>query len=675
MKTNSLAPHVGALRVVLALAMAGSCVFAQAEQKNKQSTAAPAAEETELPPVTVSAHEGIAVPYDQTGVSVTILDSKQLQKEGVQTLNEALTRAPGVFSMPGGSTYQRGSVSYISIRGMNSDDYTLTMIDGMRLYHAGSLAGAVQRGTQNLFSLGNIEVVKGPEGAVYGNGAIGGVVATETPQGQGEPSVRIFNEGGSYDSYMGHILAQGAEGKWDYSLAAGYEHTNNDPYRANMIRERHSSRFTQWSEAVRLGYQINEDARVSVTYRRQDSDFATPQGIWQYNPEDFSSSLAGYGRVQDSYRTNLTTAKFEAKLNKLWTTSLMAGYFGYDFTENPSPATGLKPYDSNLRNVQIEWRNSLKWNEKNMTTAGFAWDRSQFMSEGAIYQNRNLENVYSLFAEHLYKPVASWDNSVALRLDHSTTWNNLLTYRYSTSWKVTGEQSKTRLFGSFGSGYRAPSQFERYAVGGRDSWGNTYTGNPDLDISKSLGGDLGVEQKIADAHFASLTGFWTRVNDQIQQVSVDPDNSWDTNKTYRNLSHATSVGLELALRGDFGDAWNTGYTLAYTYTVPKDNKDRQLTYTARIVWSADIHTSPVKNVTTGLGVLAANNRFDNTGRADNYCILRWYAQWQATKNLAFHIRVENMTNDKFITQNTSYGADSWTYSMGTAVYGGFTLTF
>ena len=66
---------------------------------------------------------------------------------------------------------------------------------------------------------------------------------------------------------------------------------------------------------------------------------------------------------------------------------------------------------------------------------------------------------------------------------------------------MTGKDSPTRIFGSVGSGFRAPTYFERYAA----NYG--YVGNPDLDISKSLGGDLGVEQRLADNHYASVTGF------------------------------------------------------------------------------------------------------------------------------------------------------------------------
>lgn len=681
MRTKPHAPQVGALRVVLAIAMAGSCVFAQADSNGKQlpssSQSDLAVEETELPPVTVSAHEGIAVPYDQTGVSVTILDVPELEKQGIETVNNALTTVPGVFSLPNGATYQRGSLSYAAIRGMNKDAYTLTMVDGMRLYRADALTGAVALGTMDLFSIGSMEVVKGSQAAVYGGGSVGGVIAMNTPEGEGKPGVKIYNEVGSFDSYTGYMTSEGKQGKWDYFVGAGYERTNNDPANEAYILDRHSSKFEQWQEVVRLGYQISEDAKLTMTYRRQDAEANQPSVILN----DAMWNPLGYSRAKDTYRTNLATLKLDAKINKLWSSSLMAGYYGYDFSENLMPEAlkqGYVSYNSNLRNVQVEWRNLLKWSESNQTTAGFAWDRSEYASSGAtsLYQKRNLENIYGFFAEHLYRPVKTWDNSLAVRLDHSTVWNNLFTYRYATSWKVTGEHSKTRVFGSVGSGYRAPTQFERYASGTYQ--GTRFVGNPDLKVSKSLSGDFGIERKIAASHDASVTGFWTRVNDEI----VSSGGLFGADKTFSNTSHVTSVGVETALRGNFSDAWNTGYSIAYTYTVPKSAGDIQLVNTARSVWSADIHTSPIPSVTTGLGLIAAHGRtaYDgnrlplNSGKVDGYCVLRWYAQWQATKNLTFHIRVENLTNDKFITQK-QFASYLDTYSLGTAVYGGFTLTF
>ncbi len=646
----------GVSRVVLAMAMAGGCVFSQAATN----------QDVELPPVTVAAHDGVEVPYNNTGVSVSILNSEQLQKEGVITMTEALTRVPGLYTTTGGSTYQRGSVSFARIRGMNSSDYTLTMVDGMRLYRIGSLAGPVFMGTTDLFSVGNTEVVRGSEGAVYGAGAIGGVVATNTPQGQGKPSFKVFTEAGSFDSFTGAAIAQGQVGKLDYFVSATYERTNNDPTTAAPILDRHASKFEQWSEAVRLGYQISDSTKLTFTYRRQDAQANQPQPCaTDYDPVTFAPMYGGFARVSDYYRTNLATMKLDTQVNRIWSSSLMVGYYGFDYTDTYSPRfSGYDTFDSNLRNVQIEWRNLMQWSKQHRTTAGFAWNRAQFVSN---YETRNLENTYGLFAEHMYSPVSGLDLSAAARLDSSTIWDELFTYRAAASWKVTGEKSPTRLFGSFGSGYRAPSAFERFAdctIGY-----SRYKGNPDLKVSKSIGGDLGVEQRVADKHYLTVTGFWTRINDQIGATA--DYSSWT------NYSYATSVGVECSLRGEFGDAWNSGYTLAYTYTVPKNNADQQLSYTARSVWSADIHTSPIASVTTGLGVTAASGRSAGVGsRIDSYCVLRWYARWQATDNLAFHVRVENMGNDRFVTQPDYSGNSTYDIiSAGTAVYGGVTLTF
>lgn len=661
MKTYTHAPHGGITRVVLALAWAGSCAFAQAEQKASETTSATPAktvEETELPPITVSAHDGLSVPYDQTGVSVTVLDSEKLQKEGVQTLTDALTRVPGAYVLPGGGGYQYGNISKLVIRGMNDPNYNLTMVDGMRLYRPQLLNPTANfLGQSMLFTLGNTEVVKGAQGAVYGGGAVGGLVSSETPQGTEDGGVKIFSEYGSYDTYNGYITAQDKKDQWDYFFAAGYNRTNNDinclPY---TVPAKHQGKFTQWEEALRLGRKIGDNTKISFTYRRQDA---------QYNMRDTSEA------TDYTYKTNLATVKAESKINKLWTSSLMAGYYGWDPTFGDDETMGGKQTHVNMRNVQLEWRNALHWNESNTTTAGFSWYRSQYRSE---WEAKNLENIYSFFAEHRIKPVSYWDNSFAVRLDQSTVWNELFTFRYATSWKVTGDKSKTRLYGSVGSGYRSPTQFERYADyavsynwGGWESVAN-YKGNPDLKVERSLSGDAGIEQQIAKDHYVSVTGFWTRLEHQIE-YAYTPD--WST--TWANGSHATSVGAELALRGKWGDAWKTGYSVAYTYTEAKNSQDRQLNNTARNVWSAEIHTSPTESITTGLGLIAASGRTGDNLRMDNYCVLRWFAQWKATENLTFHLRAENLLDDRYETVSGTYGPAY--ISAGASVYGGITLTF
>lgn len=643
-------------------------------------TAADPAEVPTLPEVTVASHF-IGVPYSSSGVSTTILNPEKLEKQGVYTLSGGLARVPGVYILDGGSSYQRGSVGQIKIRGMNKSDYALAMIDGMRVSDANQY-GDNMFGLIDMFSAGQIEVVKGSQGAVYGSGAVGGVVAINTPEGEGDPGVKIFSEAGSNGSFLGYITSSGViRDKLSYFVGAGFETTQNDPEYVGANQFSNSSvkanDFHQYAEAMRLGYQVNDKVKLNMTYRRMDASLESPV----FDPiVDYGYGPSGTGLIyvaKDKTRSNLVTGSVDAELSEIWTTSLMVGYYDLHYAQKqPSDYPFASDFHSDYSKVQTEWRNLLTWNKEFKTVLGMAWDRTVFHSSSPYIETDQLQNTYGFFGEQFWSPVESLDFSFAARLDHDTVWGNQFTWRYANSWKVTGKDSPTRLFGSIGTGFRAPTFFERYADY-NGSFGR-YVGNPDLTISRSLSGDIGIEQRICKSHYATVTGFWTRINNQIGSSTVYNDFGWADHYTYANYSHATAVGIETALRGDFGDAWNTGYTFAYTYTLPRNNEGHQLASTARHTFSADLHTSPVESVTTGIGVLAGLNRTNWGGgpddMLDDFITLRWYARWQVNERLALHIRVENITDEKYMTQNDSYNGVQ-TLAWGAAVMGGLTLEF
>ncbi len=648
MNTLLSAPRTGASRVVPALAVAGclSLVQAAAEYSGELP-------EVALAPVTVSAFGGQAVPYDQTGVSVTVLDLPELKKEGVETLNEALAMVPGVAVQPGGLD-QRGNTGNITIRGMSREQYTLPMMDGMRLYSFSGMNIAPNVvGRTDLFSLGRLEVLRGSQGAVYGAGAVGGVLYMETPEGQGEPSLTLFNEVGSFDSYTGNAVAQGRADKLAYYLSSTYERTNNDLAFADgrPITVKHAGHYEAWNEALRLDYELNTDNKLTVTYRREDASY---------------KCLNAWGVNDYSFRSNLITAKLASRVNERFSSTLMTGYYGVDNMLGEG-------WNYNLRNVQLEWRNLCRWNERHSTTAGFAWNRSDYRCLTSQYgadMHNTLDNTYGAFAEHTYRPAKNWDNSLALRWDQSSVWDGLFSFRAASNYRFNAE--RTRVFASVGSGYKTPSALQ--CGGWYDAGYTQYVGNPDLDCERSLTADIGVEQQVVANHSLSATLFWARVEDEIDDVPMATPGV----TTWTNLpGHVTSQGVELAARGTWEERWNTGYQIAFTYTRPKDNHDRQSKQTARQMWSAELHTSPVEGLTTGVGLSASVGRTDYARqRLDNYCILRWFARYQVNEQLTLHLRVENLTDERFISNSTGTADQGGALlNSGAAVYGGCTLTF
>ncbi len=651
MKKTIPAPHGGAPRVVLALAVVASLSWGAAAEELP---------EVELAPVTVSALGGLAVPYDQKGVSVTVLDIEALKKEGIYSLSEAMTTVPGVFALPGGGLDQRGNVNNVSLRGMQGAQTTLPMMDGMRLYSASNgmnLTPNVMAHTE-LFALGAAEVLRGAQGAVYGAGALGGVVYMETPEGRGEPSLTLFNEAGSFDSYTGNLVAQGQVDKLSFYLSATCERTNNDiEYVDKAVPlPKHAGRYVAWHEALRLDYAANEDNRLTLTWRREDADL--------------HSATAWHSFSYCNFRTNLLTARWQASLSERWTSSLMSGYHGVDYMFNH----GNNP---NLRNVQVEWRHAYQWNENSTTSFGVAWNRSDYRClsswDGASLQD-TLDNTCSLFVEQRFSPVRHWENSLALRWDQSSIYEEFITFRAATCYRFNEEQS--RVFASVGNGYQTPYAMQR---GGYYEYVNSWTGqvmryvgNPELDCTRSVSADVGGEHEFIPHHRVGVTAFWSRLMDGIIQVPQGACTS------FRNENgHWTIQGVELSLQGSWEEAWNTGYRLAFTFTQPMNSQARQLAESSRQLWSADVHTSPLEALTLGVGVAAASGRTDwNCEKLDAYCIMRCYARYVWNENLAFHLRVENLTDQRFESSSTGGGnRGGQMLNSGAAVYAGCTLTF
>ncbi|MCH5284451.1 MAG: TonB-dependent receptor plug domain-containing protein [Akkermansiaceae bacterium] len=650
--------------VVLALALASSC----AAVAPSPTTPLPAAEDTELAPVTVSAHEGAAVPYDQTGVSVSVLDVEELKKEGIFSLSEALTTVPGAYVLPGGGKYQRGNVSDLVIRGMSSQRLVMPMIDGMRL--GGGLSSGDGLIVNNfvarapLFGMGTLELVRGAQGAVYGSGAMAGVLFMETPEGKGEPSVSLFNEYGSFDSYTGNVTAQGRVDDTAFFVSSSYERTNNNPHFADGSTPdlKHAAKHEMWAEALRLDQFINSRHQLTFTYRREDSSY-----------RNYSPGYESFGWVSPSaitrysFRTQLTTLKLQSHLSERYSTSLLAGYFGSDSD------LGLG-YVQSLRNVQLEWRHAFQWNDAHKTTGGVAWARTDFdtVNSGVkMSSNSSLDSVLSLFAEHSVEPVNGWTSSLAARLDESLVYDALFTLRAATNYKFNRE--RTRVFSSVGRGYAAPSSFQRSTAAFNNGYA-TYYGNPRLACETNWSIDAGAEQEIARDHFLSATLFWLRTEDAITALPSADYSRYD----YTNAAgHWTNQGIELALRGTFAGSGDTGYKLAYTLTQPKTNGGRQIPGSARQVWAADVHTSPISRLTTGVGLSAAVGRRGYAGRGlDNYLVLRWYAHYEVNEHLSLHLRVENLTNQKFMLDEDWTGNASGTWvNPGTAVYAGCTIKF
>ena len=126
-------------------------------------------------------------PLLETPQNIQILSSDLLQAQDVTRLDEALRNVAGVM---GGGYYQ--SYDYFRIRGFDASGYIY--LDGMRLDSYVDV-------NAELSGLEEIQVVKGPASALYGQGALGGLINFVSKRPTDKAFLNLSGAYGSFDSY------------------------------------------------------------------------------------------------------------------------------------------------------------------------------------------------------------------------------------------------------------------------------------------------------------------------------------------------------------------------------------------------------------------------------------------------------------------------------------------
>ncbi len=134
------------------------------------------------------------IPLDRVGSAVSVVTAKDLERQQVRSAHEALRSLPGVsVSQSGGP----GNLTSVRIRGAESR-HTLVVIDGVEVNSATD--GTFDFSNLSAADIERIEVLRGPQSALYGSGAVGGVVSITTKSGRGPLSLVLTNEVGTQRS-------------------------------------------------------------------------------------------------------------------------------------------------------------------------------------------------------------------------------------------------------------------------------------------------------------------------------------------------------------------------------------------------------------------------------------------------------------------------------------------
>jgi iron complex outermembrane receptor protein len=224
---------------------------------------APAFAQSELEEIVVTARLRTE-NYAETPASIKAFTALEIDSAGIQKVHDFVQLTPNMTVV---QTQNPGN-TFITIRGIsqarNSDMPVAVVVDGVLMTNPAEF-------NQELNDIQQIEVLKGPQGALYGRNAIGGAINIVTKQAtdQFEAKLRV-----GYDSGPGY-LAQGAVSgpmgdKWKYRAALSYADT--DGYLDNTYLHDQADPYTDFSGRVRLTWQPNDNVTGDFRYSASHID-------------------------------------------------------------------------------------------------------------------------------------------------------------------------------------------------------------------------------------------------------------------------------------------------------------------------------------------------------------------------------------------------------------------
>ena len=202
----------------------------------------------------------------ETPAGVTVIGREDINRSGAHTVVDLLQGRAGLFVTKNSSTPQD---SIADVRGFNNGggngQRLLVLVDGRKV---NSVTGSqTDWASIPLENVERIEILRGPAAALYGDGAVAGVILIQTRQPTKEPSGSIGGAGGSFRSYRSSGSYRAMEGDFGIALFAGLE--TAEGFRKN-------SAFTGENATALLTYDFAPAVKARLKLGLHDDDRERP---------------------------------------------------------------------------------------------------------------------------------------------------------------------------------------------------------------------------------------------------------------------------------------------------------------------------------------------------------------------------------------------------------------
>jgi iron complex outermembrane receptor protein len=617
-------------------------------------------------------------------LSISVIGGVDLERVGAVDIIEIAKQSPNVTL-----EVSRGTNTTLTafIRGVGQQDPVAGFESGVGLYVDDVYFNRPHAAVLDLYEVERIEVLRGPQGTLYGRNTIGGAIKYVTRRMDNEPMVRLRGSVGTYGQFDGLVTASGALTD-SFRLGGTVASFNRDGYGDNLTLG------TEQYDKEILGFRATAEWDVTDSlFLRLSGDHTEDSSSPKFGHrllvggingdpilDDVFDTRGGLNRPDQDVEMSGLSFLAEWDINDTFTAKLIVAD-REDETWSPIDFDSLPTDDLDVpvtyQNEQFSTELQLLYNGDRLSgVMGYYFlDANAFNDFDVILNQLGIDGLnantvgdvdtetWSLFADFSFDLSDTWSLSLGGRYTSDKRSSQVLRQTYVCLPTDPGCGGFSPTFGGTAVVLATTSNFN-----GSDEW-TEFT--PRASITWAPSDEHSV-------YFSYSEGFKGGGFDPRGQTSAAPDLDGDGTVSdeeifeFMQFLPETVTSYELGWRANALD----GRLMSSVAVFFADYEDVQIPGSVGVDTNGDGVEDSFTGVTTNAGAAEIPGiEFEGSFRADDHWSFRWALGWLDAEYTEFIDATGEDVSDQAVFQNTPEwtASGALTYERPLSMFGNFTL--